>query len=57
MDTMNSSLKSVQNWQLQLRCGLQKFSKFSEKRAKPLSIFFFILLIFGNFDETKQGKA
>jgi len=27
-------------------CGLQKFSKFSEKRAKPLLIFFFIFLNF-----------
>jgi len=34
------------NWQLQLRCGLQKFSKFSEKHAKPLSIFFLYFLIF-----------
>jgi hypothetical protein len=39
-------------------CGLQKYSKFSEKRAKMLTIFFFIFLnFFGNFDETKQGKA
>jgi hypothetical protein len=39
-------------------CGLQKYSTFSEKRAKTLTIFFFISLIFfGNFDETKQGKA
>jgi len=39
-------------------CGLQKFSKFSEKRTKPLTNFFFIFLnFFGNFDETKQGKA
>ena len=37
-------------------CGLQKFSKFSEKRAKPLTIFLFIFLnFFRNFDETKQG--
>jgi hypothetical protein len=35
-------------------CGLQKNSTFSEKRAKTLTIFFFIFLIFfGNFDETK----
>jgi phosphatidylglycerophosphatase A len=35
-------------------CGLQKYSTFSEKRAKTLTIFFFILLnIFGNFHETK----
>jgi len=27
-------------------CGLQKFSKFSEKRAKPLTIFLFIFLNF-----------
>jgi hypothetical protein len=39
-------------------CGLQKYSMFSEKRAKTLTIFFFIFLIFfGNFDETKRGKA
>jgi hypothetical protein len=39
-------------------CGLQKHSTFSEKRAKTLTIFFFIFLIFfGNLDETKQGKA
>jgi hypothetical protein len=38
-------------------CGLQKYSTFSEKRAKTLIIFFFIFLFFGNFDETKQGKA
>jgi hypothetical protein len=39
-------------------CGLQKYSKFSKKRAKTLAIFFFIFLIFfGNFDETKQGEA
>ena len=42
----------------EVRCGLQKFSTFSEKRAKTLTIFFFIFLnFFGNFDETKQGKA
>jgi preprotein translocase subunit SecG len=39
-------------------CGLQKYSTFSEKRAKILTIFFFIFLIFfGNFDETERGKA
>ena len=39
-------------------CGLQKFNTFSEKRAKTLTIFFFIFLnFFGNFDETKQGEA
>jgi hypothetical protein len=27
-------------------CGLQKYSTFSEKRAKTLTIFFFIFLIF-----------
>jgi hypothetical protein len=27
-------------------CGLQKYSTFSEKRAKTLTIFFFILLNF-----------
>jgi hypothetical protein len=38
--------------------GPQKYITFSEKRAKTLTIFFFIFLIFfGNFDETKQGKA
>jgi hypothetical protein len=35
-------------------CGLQKYSTFSEKRAKTLTIF---LNFLGNFDETKQGKA
>jgi hypothetical protein len=39
-------------------CGLQKYSTFSEKRVKTLTIFFFIFLnSFGNFDETKQGEA
>jgi hypothetical protein len=39
-------------------CGLQKYSTFSKKRAKSLTIFFFIFLnFFGNFDETKQDKA
>jgi hypothetical protein len=39
-------------------CGLQKNSTFSKKRAKTLTIFFFIFQIFfGNFDETKQGEA
>jgi hypothetical protein len=39
-------------------CGLQKYTTFSEKRAKTLTIFFFIFLnLFGNFDETKQGEA
>jgi hypothetical protein len=39
-------------------CGLQKYSMFYEKRAKILTIFFFIFLnFFGNFDETKQGQA
>jgi hypothetical protein len=39
-------------------CGLQKYSTFSEKRAKTLIFFFFIFLnFFGNFDETKQGEA
>jgi hypothetical protein len=27
-------------------CGLQKYSKFSKKRAKTLTIFFFIFLNF-----------
>jgi hypothetical protein len=30
----------------ELGCGLQKYSTFSEKRAKTLKIFFFIFLIF-----------
>jgi len=35
-----------------------EISKFSEKRAEPLSIFLFIFLnCFGNFDETKKGFA
>jgi hypothetical protein len=39
-------------------CGLQKYSTFSKKRAKTLTIFFFIFLnFFGNFDETKQDEA
>jgi hypothetical protein len=39
-------------------CGLQKYTTFSEKRAKTLTIFLFIFLnLFGNFDETKQGEA
>jgi hypothetical protein len=39
-------------------CGVQKYSTFSEKRAKTLIIFFFIFLnFFDNFDETKLGKA
>jgi hypothetical protein len=39
-------------------CGLQKYSTFSEKHAKTMTIFFFIFLnFFGNFDETKQGEA
>jgi hypothetical protein len=39
-------------------CGLQIYSTFCENRAKTLIIFFFIFLnFFGNFDETKQGKA
>jgi hypothetical protein len=38
-------------------CGLQKYSTFSEKLAKTLTIFFFIFLnFFGNLDETKQAK-
>jgi hypothetical protein len=38
-------------------CGLQKYSTFSEKRAKTLTNFFFIFQnFFGNFDETKQGQ-
>jgi hypothetical protein len=40
-------------------CGLQKYSTFSEKRAKTLTNFFFyiFLIFFGNSNETKQGKA
>ena len=39
-------------------CGLQKFSTFSEKRAKTLTIFFYIFPnFFGNSEETKQGVA
>jgi hypothetical protein len=39
-------------------CGLQKYTTFSEKRAKTLTIFFSIFLIFFyNFDETKYGEA
>jgi hypothetical protein len=35
-------------------CGLQKYSTFSEKRAKTLTIFSFIFQnFFGNFNETK----
>jgi hypothetical protein len=37
-------------------CGLQKYSTFSEKRAKTLTIFFIFLNFFGNFDDTKQGQ-
>ena len=39
-------------------CGLQKFRTFFEKRAKTLTIFFFIFLnFFGNFNGTKQAKG
>ena len=39
-------------------CGLQKFSTFSDKRAKTLTIFFYIFPnFFGNSDETKQSEA
>jgi hypothetical protein len=39
-------------------CVLQKYNMFLEKRAKTLTIFFFIFRnFFGNFDETKQGEA
>jgi hypothetical protein len=39
-------------------CGLHKYSTFSEKCAKTLTIFFFIFLnFFSNFDETKQDEA
>jgi hypothetical protein len=39
-------------------CGLQKYSTFSEKRGKTLTIFFlYFPEFFGNFDETKHGEA
>ena len=39
-------------------CGLQKFSTFSEKRAKTDNFFsIFSRFFFGNSDETKQGEA
>jgi hypothetical protein len=39
-------------------CGRQKYSTFSEKRAKTLIIFFlYFPEFFGNFDETKEGEA
>jgi hypothetical protein len=39
-------------------CGLQKYSTFSKTHAKTLIIFsLFSRIFFGNFDETKQGKA
>jgi hypothetical protein len=39
-------------------CGLQKYSTFPEKRAITLIIFFlYFPNFFGDFDETKQGKA
>jgi hypothetical protein len=39
-------------------CGLQKYSTFSEKRAKTLIIFFlYFSEFFGNFDETIEGEA
>jgi hypothetical protein len=39
-------------------CGLHKYNTFSEKRARTLTIFFFIFPnLFGNFDEIKQGEA
>jgi hypothetical protein len=42
----------------EVECGLQKYNTFSKKRAKTLTIFFFIFLnFFGNFDETKPGEA
>jgi hypothetical protein len=41
-----------------VRCGLQKYSTFSKKRAKILTIFFLYFPdFFGNFDETERGKA
>jgi hypothetical protein len=38
---------------IEVVCGLQKYSTFSEKRAKTLTIFFYFPKFFGNFDETK----
>jgi hypothetical protein len=39
-------------------CGLQKYTTFSQKSVKTLTIFFlYFPEFFGNFDETKQGKA
>jgi hypothetical protein len=39
-------------------CGLQKYNKFSEKRAKTLIFFsLYSLIFFGNFYETKQGTT
>jgi len=41
-----------------VRYGLQKLSKFFEKRAKPLSIsFLYFPDYFSNFAETKQAKG
>ena len=42
----------------EMGCGLQKYSTFSEKRAKTLTIVFLHFPeFFGNFDETKQVEA
>jgi hypothetical protein len=38
-------------------CGLQKYSKISEKRAKTLTIFFFIFLNFFLAILMKQNRA
>jgi hypothetical protein len=38
----------------EVKCSLQKYSTFSEKRAKTLTNFFlYFPEFFGNFDETK----
>jgi hypothetical protein len=60
--SLNKDQKKMQPQKLapttKVGCGLQKYSTFSEKRAKNLTNFFFIFPnFFGNFDETKQGKA
>jgi hypothetical protein len=60
--SLNKDKKKMQPQKLtpttEVGCGLQKYSTFYEKHAKTLTIFFFIFQnFFGNFDETKQGKA
>jgi hypothetical protein len=43
----------------EVRCGPHKYSTFSKKRVKTLTIFFlyFSKFFWQNFDETKQGEA